>query len=173
MTNRGFNPQTDRNAAVFLHKLNNLDFGPSRVQTNESGRPSRHVTVTGGRRDQEIRGASCCYTMPIRANRSRPLATSITFDTHISWIRNCIWRNPPSCSTTSCITSRSSASATPTMKNRFWRRPNSLRRRPSANFGWDDDDWCGTKPRPGWPRPGSDLADLGTVFFRPGRILVE
>jgi hypothetical protein len=28
MTNRGFNPQTDRNAAVFLHKLNNLDFGP-------------------------------------------------------------------------------------------------------------------------------------------------
>lgn len=46
----------------------------------------------------------------------------------------------------------------------------TLTRELAAKYlGWDDDDWCGTKPHPKWPgSPRKGLADLAAVLFPAG-----
>lgn len=44
--------------------------------------------------------------------------------------------------------------------------------RASFYFGWDDDDWCGTKP-PKWPFPPRGYTDLIDVIFPAGANLVS
>ena len=38
----------------------------------------------------------------------------------------------------------------------------------SSYFNWDDDDWCGNGRKPKWPRPRADLIDLVNVIFPAG-----
>lgn len=45
------------------------------------------------------------------------------------------------------------------------------RGRAAKEFGWDDDDWCGTGRHPKWPRPHrSYVADLAAVLYPAGAL---
>lgn len=41
----------------------------------------------------------------------------------------------------------------------------------AKELGWDEDDWCGTRPRPKWPKPHrSYIADLCAVLYPAGAL---
>jgi hypothetical protein len=167
MTNRSFNPETDRNAAVFLHNLNSLDFGPLAYKLmNPEDRPGMSLEQAADA-ITKYKGFLLLY----HANPGKPISPSRYIDyvwhTHILDTELYLAQ--------SAILFDHFLHHFPFFGKRGPDDEKSLlaaaeftKAQALSYFGWDDDDWCGTKPRTGWPRPGSDLADLASVIFPAG-----
>jgi hypothetical protein len=106
--------------------------------------------------------------MQTRARRFRLPGIFTMCGIIISWIRNYISCKPAYYSVTISTTSRSSAKRDEADKRDLLEAAEFTKSQAFSYFDWDAHDWCGTRPKPNWPRPSAGLTDFVNVLFPAG-----